>query len=124
MAGTRTDAGEEASLGEVQVQPAEQVLQGALELGVRVVFGELFMEPFYGGEVVEIDPPIDVGDRRFTFVERLLGCCCLRAEDGRLEEEMTQKEAGEGPVGVDRVGVAEPTRRQGGQEVLNHPKAA
>jgi hypothetical protein len=94
-------------LGHQSVESVEQVLECLLELWRGAVFGQFDLESFDVVEPVEVERPVGVRFLGLGFLWRLLGRRGLDAEEADLVQEVSEWEAGEGPVGHHHANVAE-----------------
>ena len=112
------------SFGDEPVEPVQKVFEGLFDLGGGVVGGESALEPTDVREVVHIEDLIGIGDVGFALVEGFFGRPGLRAEQGGFQQQVSEQEAGEGPVGLHGPGIVESSRDERGEEVLDDPQAA
>ena len=87
-------------LGDVQLDALDERLEPDLELGLGVVLAQRRSQPLDGGEVLEIELGVVLGDAGLALVEGQLDRGGLRAVHDRLQQQVPQEEATEGAIDV------------------------
>src|SRR5918994_1107061 len=111
-------------LGEVHLKTVQQGFERNLELFGTSVLAEQVLESRHRGAAAQVDLPVSAGNLCVPFVERFFDGRCRCSSDRRFEQEVTEQEAAERPIGADDLLIGESETTQRGQKVVDELQAA